>query len=190
MSMSDVSCAAVNGDAHSAIHLQNLDNSVNIKPRTRSYWRECLDTLQKSWSELSKTEIRKMKPLECKEWAALYAKKVSPTRYNNTVAVLRHVLDIAVEVGVIYANPAAAVKRAPVRQTQISLPATEKFNALIAEMASGHGRDSQNCADLAAAVAFTGCRIGEAREIEWRDIDFNAGELVVRGDAATGTKNW
>jgi integrase len=41
-------------------------------------------------------------------------------------------------------------------------------------------------------LAYTGCRIGEAREIEWREIDFDPvdAELVVRGDAATGPKNW
>jgi hypothetical protein len=27
-------------------------------------------------------------------------------------------------------------------------------------------------------------------EIEWRDLDFDAGEIVVRGDATTGTKSW
>jgi integrase len=26
--------------------------------------------------------------------------------------------------------------------------------------------------------------------IAWRDVDFDAGEIVVRGDATTGTKNW
>jgi integrase len=39
-------------------------------------------------------------------------------------------------------------------------------------------------------LAFTGCRVSEAREIAWRDVDFDAGEIVVRGDANTGTKNW
>jgi len=39
-------------------------------------------------------------------------------------------------------------------------------------------------------LAFTGCRKGEAGQIEWRDVDFEAGEIVVRGDAETGTKNW
>jgi integrase len=39
-------------------------------------------------------------------------------------------------------------------------------------------------------LAFTGCRVGEAREISWRDVDFDAGEIVVRGDVNTGTKNW
>jgi integrase len=95
---------------------------------------------------------------------------------------------------VIYSNPAASVKRVPVRGKLISLPTTDKVNALIGEMRAGHSRDSQNCADLAGGLAFTGCRVGEGREIEWRDFDFDAnfdaGELVVRGDITTGAKNW
>jgi len=48
-------------------------------------------------------------------------------------------------------------------------------------MRAGHSRDSINCSDLASGLAFTGCRIGEAREITWRDLDFDAGEIIVRG---------
>ena len=116
--------------------------------------------------------------------------KASPTNYNNTVALLRHVLNVAIEAGVIYSNPAAVLKRAAIRGKEIALPSIDKFNALIAEMRAGHSRDSLNCADFAAGLAFTGCRKGEASEIEWRDVDFDAGEIVVRGDAETGTKNW
>jgi len=43
---------------------------------------------------------------------------------------------------------------------------------------------------LAAGLALAGCRIGEAREIQWRDIDFDLGEVVVRGDSITAPKNW
>ena len=57
-------------------------------------------------------------------------------------------------------------------------------------MRIGHSRDSMNCADFAAGLAFTGCRVGEARGIAWRDVDFETGEVIVRGDAKTGTKNW
>jgi hypothetical protein len=70
--------------------------------------------------------------------------RASPTRYNNTLSVLRHVLNVAIEAGVIYSNPAATVKRVTVRGKHISLPTTDKFNALIAEMRAGHSRDSQN----------------------------------------------
>ena len=173
-----------------AIHLRNLGDNLSIKPRTRDYWSEVLAALQKSWPGLGGTEIRKITAAGCKKWASMYAKTASPTRYNNTLAILRHVLNIAIEAGVVYSNAAAIVKRAPLRAKKVALPTTDKFNALISEMRAGHGRDSINCADLAAGLAFTGCRIGEAREIAWQDVDFDAGEVVVRGDADTGTKNW
>jgi integrase len=172
------------------IHLRNLDDDLSIKPRTRDYWRECLAALTKSWPALNDTEVRRITQGGCKAWARAYGKSASPTRYNNTAAVLRHVLNVAVEAGVIYSNPAATVKRAAVRSKEISLPAIEKFNALIAEMRNGHSRDSRNCAELALGLAVTGMRKGEANGLEWRDVDFEAGEIIVRGDATTGTKNW
>ena len=175
------------------IHLRNLDDKLsikNIKPSTHHYYHEVLEALLKSWPGLSDIEVRKITVVDCREWAKSYAKTISSTRFNAAVAMLRHVMDIAVEAGVVYSNAAAAVKRAPVRGKQIALPTIEKFNALIAEMRTGHSRDSINCADFAAGLAFTGCRVGEAREIAWRDVDFDAGEIVVRGDATTGTKNW
>jgi integrase len=185
----EVSAKMTFGEA-AAVHLRNLDDNLSIKPRTRDYWREVLAALLKSWPGLNETEVRKITRADCKKWASAYAKTASPTRYNNTVAILRHVLNVAVECGVVYSNAAALVKRAALRGKQISLPTTDKFNAMIAEMRVGHSRDSINCADLASGLAFTGCRIGEAREIAWRDVDFDAGEIVVRGDAKTGTKNW
>jgi integrase len=171
------------------IHLRNLDDNLSIKPRTRGYWRECLAALQKTWPGLADTEVRKITQADCKKWASAYGKKASPTRYNNTVAVLRHVLNVAIETGVTYGNPAAALKRVAIRRKEIALPTIEKFNALISEMRAGHGRDSRNCADFALGLAVTGMRKGEANALEWRDVDFEAGEVVVRGDAETGTKN-
>jgi integrase len=129
---------------------------------------------------LKETEVRKITQNDCKGWARAYRKEISPTRYNNTVSVVRHVLNVAVEAGVVYSNAAAGVKRAAARSKEIVLPSAEQFNALIAEMRNGHSRESKNSADLAAGLAFTGCRISEAREIEWRDVDFDAGEVVVR----------
>jgi integrase len=185
----EVSAKMTFGEA-AVVHLRNLDDNLSIKPRTRDYWRECLAALQKSWPGLSETEIRKITQADCKKWASAYAKTASPTRYNNTVSILRHVLNVAVECGVVYSNAAAVVKRAAVRAKEIALPTIDKFNALIAEMRAGHSRDSINCADFAAGLAFTGCRKGEAGQIEWRGVDFEAGEIIIRGDAETGTKNW
>jgi len=185
----EVSAKMTFGDA-AAIHLQNLDDNPSIKPRTRHYWRQRLAALAKSWSGLNETEIRKITPADCKRWASTFSKAASPTNYNNTVSLLRHILNVAIEAGVIYSNPAAALKRAAIRAKEIGLPSTDKFNALLAEMRAGQSRHSRNCADFALGLAVTGMRKGEANALEWRDVDFEAGEIVVRGDAETGTKNW
>jgi integrase len=185
----EVSAKMTFGEA-AATHLQNLDDNPSIKPRTRHYWRQRLAALLKSWPTLAETQIRKITPADCKKWASIFSKTASPTNYNNTVALLRHILNVAIEAGVIYANPAVPLKRAAIRAKEIALPSTEKFHALLEEMRAAHSRDSRNCADFAAGLAFTGCRLGEACEIEWRDVDFEKGELVVRGNAVTGTKNW
>ena len=139
----EVSAKMPFGEA-AAIHLRNLDDNVRIKPRTRDYWLQRLAALIKSWPGLSETEIRKITQADCKKWASTYSKTASPTNYNNTLALLRHVLSIAVEAGVIYSNPAAILKRAAIRGKEIALPSPDNFNALIAEMRAGHGRDSLN----------------------------------------------
>jgi integrase len=184
-----VSAKMAFGEA-AAVHLRNLNDNLRIKPSTRDYWRRRLAALLKSWPRLKETEVRKITQVACKEWASIYGRKVSPTNYNNTIALLRHVLSIAIEAGVLYSNPAAVLKRTAVRAKEITLPATEKFNALLAEMRHGKSRYSPHCADFAAGLAFTGCRVGEARLVAWRDVDFEAGEIIIRGDRETGTKNW
>jgi integrase len=185
----EVSAKMTFGEA-AAIHLQNLDDDRSIKPRTRQYWRQRLAALVKSWPGLNEKEVRKITQGECKKWASTFGKTVSPTNLNNTIALVGHVLNVAIEGGVIYSNPAAALKRVPIRGKEISLPSADKFNAMIAEMRAGHSRDSSNCADFALGLAATGMRKSEANALEWRDVDFDPGEMVVRGDATTGTKNW
>ena len=76
------------------------------------------------------------------------------------------------------------------RQKQLTLPSREQFGKLIESVENAGAWCSADCADLLCGLAFTGCRKAEAAQIEWRDLDFKAGEIVVRGDPITGTKNW
>ncbi len=171
------------------LHTQRLEERVTIKKRTRGYWQETLDALLRSWPELSGTEIRRLTPAACRDWSARYAKIASSSRYNNSLSLLRHILNVAIESGVIYSNPAVDLERVTVRPKQLELPTRAKFAEFIAEMQNGHGRDSKNCADFAKGLAVTGCRISEAAQIEWRDLDFDAGEVLVKGDPEETTKN-
>lgn len=171
------------------LHMQRIEANVSIKSRTRDYWKEINAALLKSWPELSSKEIRRITAANCREWSCGYAKSASPHRYNNTVSFLRHVFELAIDNGVIYANPAKNLERVAVRGKTLELPTLAKFTAFITEMRNGHGRDSKNCADLAEGLAYTGMRIGESGEVTWSDLAFATGEILVRGDADEGTKN-
>jgi integrase len=172
------------------IHQQNQADDVTIKPTTRHYWKQIFVALLKSWPGLADREIRRTTKADCKEWARRFRKIASSTRYNNTLAGLRHVFDVAIEAGIIYGNPAAKLDRVPVRAKQLTLPSGDQFLQLVDAVEHAGAWCSRDCADFVRGLAFTGCRKGEAGQIEWRDVDFEAGEIVVRGDAETGTKNW
>ena len=172
------------------IHLQNQADDVTIKPSTRHYWKQIFVALVKSWPGLADRELRRITKTDCNEWARRFRKVASPTRYNNTIAGLRHVFDVAIEAGIIYGNPVAKLERVPVRAKQLTLPSREQFLQLVEAVERAGAWCSRDCADLLRGLAFIGCRKGEAAQIEWRDVDFEAGEIVVRGDPETGTKNW
>ena len=175
--------------AAAALHMERLEEKVTIKRRTKLYWRETLAALAKSWPELAAKEVRRITPEACRDWSARYAKTASDNRYNNSIGLLRHVFDVAIKAGILYANPARDLERVTVRAKKLELPSLSQFSAFIAEMRSAHSRDSQNCADLAEGLAYTGMRIGEASEVAWSDLNFSHCEIFVRGHDEEGTKN-
>lgn len=172
------------------IHKQALKDNSNIKPSTRYYWEQIFAALLKSWPGLDEREIRKITVGDCTEWAARFSKGASPTRFNNTIAALKHVLEVAVAGGIIYRNPAARLKRTRVRAKQLALPARSEFAELVKSIERARGRYSRSCSEFVRGLAFTGLRKGEAAALEWRDLLFKSDELVVKGDPLTGTKNW
>jgi integrase len=171
-------------------HQQNQADDVTIKPATRLYWNQIFAALLKSWPGLEDREIRRITKTDCREWARAFRKVGSSTRYNNTLSGLRHVFNVARDAGIIYGNPAEGLERVPVRAKQLTLPSGDQFLQIIDAIQDAGGWCSRDCADFVQGLAFTGLRKGEAGEVKWRDLDFNRGEIVVRGDPETATKNW
>ena len=103
---------------------------------------------------------------------------------------MRHVFDVGKEAGIIYSNLAEKLEGVPVRAKQLTRPSGDQFLQLIDVVEHAGAWCSRDCSDLVRGLAFTGCRKGEAGQITWCDVDFDAREIVVRGDTTTGTKNW
>ncbi len=154
------------------------------KSGSKEYREERISALLKSWPTLEKTDVRKITKADCLNWASDYQGKFSATNYNNTKDSLKLVLDIAVELGARYDNPARFIKRAKVMAKEPKLPSQDDFEKVLATI------KHKSVADLVRFAAYSGMRIGEIRNVAWEDIDFAKKQINVRGDKETGTKNW
>ncbi|MCB1092982.1 MAG: site-specific integrase [Verrucomicrobiae bacterium] len=169
---------------------KQLENDPSIKEATRHYWRQCHRTLLKSWPGLGDRELGAIRRQECEEWAGKKFKTSSPTRFNNTAAALKKLFEIGIENGICSVNPADRIKRRRVTQRNLELPDREAFHAWVKAIRGANGRFSRACGDLVELLAYSGLRLGEVKGLRWKDVDLKKGELVVRGEGETGTKNW
>jgi integrase len=172
------------------IHKQRLAGNGSLKPRTKDYHAQRITALLKSWPELEKKEIRSITKTDCLNWAAKFGAGRSATAFNHTISILRNLVEIGIEMGARYDNPARFIKRLRERSKRLTLPESGKFVDFVASVENGGGGVSKHCADLVRFLAFGGFRKTEAASITWADCDFEKGEIIVRGDPVTGTKNW
>ncbi|MDQ6939627.1 MAG: site-specific integrase [Verrucomicrobiota bacterium] len=172
-----------------AIYRERLEADAHIKHSTKKYYEQVLTALSRSWPNLAETDVQRVSERDCRDWAARLFREFSGTRANNTLMVLRNVLEIAVEAGALYSNPARALGRAKLHPKDLLLPSRAQFIDFEKEIRGGGGRYSSDCADFVQFVAFSGCRLSEASGVTWRDVDFQKSEITVRGDVITGTKN-
>ena len=170
------------------IYRQRLHGDASLKPRTKAHREERIAVLLKTWPTLKTTDVRKISKQDCLQWGAGYSS--SAVNFNKTAQTLRLILDIPIEAGIRYDNPARFIKTMKVRQKQLQLPSRAQFHSLIDSVRTVNKRFSHDAADLIEFLAYGGYRKAEAKNICWSDCNFEKGEILVRGDEKTGTKNW
>ena len=171
-----------------AIYRQRLQGDASLKPRTKAHREERINTILKTWPALARMDVRKISKHDCLAWAASYT--TSAINFNKTVQTLRLILDIAVEAGIRYDNPARLIRPMRIRLKPLQLPSRVQFRVLVDSVRKVNKRFSRDAGDLIEFLAYGGFRKGEARNIFWSDCDFDRGEILVRGDEETRTKNW
>jgi integrase len=175
-----------------AIFRERQKHDVELKAGTKKYNEELIAALLRTWPDLASTDIKKITKHDCLCWRSEFGERYSSTRVNGALSILRRVFDIAIETGVRYDNPAKSkeVKRARVRRKELRLPEPDQFLALVNQVRTAGGGFSKDCADAIEFFAYAGPRLSEAARIHGSDCNFAKGEIIIRGDPETGTKNW
>ncbi len=144
------------------IYRARLQVNPDIKSKTKDYYSQRVDSLLATWPGVEKTNVRDISKQNCLDWAARY--EGSSTAFNNTALVLRAVLDMAIESGVIYENMARHVTRRPVRPKELDLPGNDKFAEFIQAIENGGGRTAAIARIWLRFLAYGGLPLGRGKK--------------------------
>jgi integrase len=185
-----------------AVYRRRVNERSNIAEKTRIGALGALETVVRTWprfGSLAPTEVTRRAVIDwCNRIAREGTGSLPPgargpsakytgrsySTINHAVDALRQLLDIAVEEGLVPANPLLGkglkVRRRPHKPR---LPEPSVISAVFAEIERNGGSPprSRGAADLCRFLAYTGCRLGEAKLVTWADVDFARGLLHVRG---------
>ncbi len=183
-----------------ALYKQRIEDRVDIKPKTKRRLREEVETIVKTWPRftyLAPSQLTRQAVLEWRNrisrdgtgFVVPGAKKASPkingssaSLINKCIDALRRMLDIAVERGQLAGNPlyprGLKLKNTP-RKPQ--LPEASKLADIFTAIERAGGGFSRDAADFCRFLAYTGCRLSEAQDVTWGDVDFKRGILHVHG---------
>lgn len=159
---------------------------VHLKPATH-YRRFGIVKNLLGW--FKKRPANKISRLDCEHWATRRSKKIRPRTFNSELETLQLVFNYGIQHGLLLDNPTAGLKRRRLDTPVMLIPTKEQFKALIAEMR----RPNDPCnagrqADTIEMAAYSGCRVGEIREMRWTDVDFEKQTVTITG-GEHGTKN-
>jgi len=150
-----------------------------IAPRTAENCRWCIKALANHFPY----NLATITSADVDIWSVRRSRETEPSTFNKETAILRRVLAFAIERGAILRNPAAHLKHRRVPKPRIAVPTREQFHLLLAELRRDYR--SQGAGDLVEFLAASGCRLGEAVSIRWRDVDFQRGTLTIGANGKT-----
>jgi integrase len=165
----------------------DLENDYTLSDGSRKYRKARIAALLKSWNGLDGLALDKISVTACRKWASSFSEKWDEQNFNNTLGTLRAIIERG---GVGHdANPAYKIKRLGVKPTVLQLPEPEQFDTLLDTIENAGSGHSKHCADLVRFLAFSGCRISEARQVTWADCDFERGEIRIHNAKRSRTSN-
>jgi integrase len=111
---------------------------------------------------------------ELQDWQARKRQACKPATVNRIMCRLRHMFNRAVDWELLDQSPMKGIKFLPENNARLRYLSLEECQLLIDSCKAPHLRA------IATVALHTGMRSGEIRNLQWRDLDFDPGFLIVR----------
>ena len=200
--------AAVDGGSGSmadliCVYEARCKANAELAPASIAARMVALKKVLKTWPELPAMKPAQVTHSAVADWAARF--KVGGTNYtppgaktairgnsatsvNRAVDTLRRLMDLAVERGIVHANPATVKPtegrlKKKVMAKRLVLPKSADVHRLFQAMEANGARGGwgMEAADFCRFMSFTGCRVGEVPRVPWRCVDWEKKIVHVAG---------
>lgn len=166
----------------------SIDNDHNLRGQSRYYRKNCVKRLVKSWPGIEALSLHAIKAPMCEEWAGKLSEEVDPQYFNNILGTFKAILKRAGITG--EESPLSGIARSGVQIVPSTLPEPEQFTRIVREMETSGAGQQQAVADFARFLAFSGCRLSEARAVTWGDVDLGEGFITVQNAKTRKARNY
>lgn len=125
--------------------------------------------------------LRNVTQGHCERWAIERGATIAGETFNHELGVMKAVFDYAKDQGWLLRNPAQSIKRRRVVAPEITVPTLPQFQELVAAIRRSDGRETSQAsardgADLVELLAYSGCRLDEARQLRWEHVTWPRGD--------------
>lgn len=122
--------------------------------------------------------------------AAMQSKGLKATTIQRYVATLNTMLEQAVDWGWLDVNPRRRAKLTPAKHRQIEPPSTLAVQLILRRVDDGwHGPHADTLPTLLHLLAHSGIRKGEACGLQWGDVNWTAGHIVVQRNISQSARS-
>jgi integrase len=156
-----------------------LQTVQHQKPKTIERKTLIVRRIKSDWPTGSSTQVGKInKPSDVQLWLARF--KLGPVSRNHHLALLKKILQSAVDDGVIVTSPASGIKPVKLSKPIRKTPTFEQFKAIVESIRSQefNGHDAEESADFVEFIGLAGLGQAETAALEWPDIDWQRDQII------------
>jgi len=125
---------------------------------------------------------------EIDAWKRKRGAAVSARSHNIELESLKIILRYACDRGILLDNAAEKFKRRKQPKSMIELPSHAEFRTLVKTLREAPLAVASGATAMVEFLAYSGMRVGEAREVRFRDVNLDLGSVLITG-GELGTKN-
>lgn len=162
-----------------------LNKNDDLRELSKVYNLRLLDRIKKASPVSLELQVAKLTPEDMKIWTDALRSLYAPQFFNNCLNVLRQIVTLA---GIVWDENTTGFRsrkwwkqnRRGIPRKKLELPTADQFEKIVWEVEHSGAGQSKDAAAFVRFLAYSGTRVSEAAQAQWRDVNFETGFITIQ----------